>query len=218
MQTVALLLAAAIALLAVSTWLARATGRPEATLWFVVGLAATLLLGVFDIDAMVWVDAVKPYLLTVLLPLIVFETSYCVDLRGQRHLLPAAFLAAGGLVVTTWGMVELFQAIGTQAHTVPVLTAVIAALVILPTDATPLAPLLRLKAPRGLRMLLRNELPFAAALTTAAYCIAIAQPDSATPGWPLLATFLAQLSIGAVTGAVIACWRPCRCGCWPAAY
>lgn len=207
MQTVTLVLGAAIAWLAAIAWCARAARIPEATAWLVSSVVATLLLRAVGIDVWRWVEVGRPYLLDVLLPLIVFQTTFCLDFRNRRHLWPAGLLVAGAFVITIASAAAIFDVFVVEAYGVAWIIGVIAAMVMLPTDATPVAPGLRLRSPRGLRMLIRNELPFGAALTVVGVTIALPHvaADAVSPAWTtLLMDFSAQVAIGGTVGAALA--------------
>ncbi len=201
------LLALCLGVLVVSAWCARAARLAEAAVFFLVAVVATFALRIFEVDTFIWVDAIRPYLLSVLLPLIVFETAYCVDARNRRHLMPAGLLVVGALLITPWCTATLLRLLGAESDGVTVALAVVFALVLLPTDATPVAPILRLRAPRGMRMLLRNELPFGAALATTGIVAALPHvgSDPNNVGWTtLVVDFAPAVAIGAAVGSILA--------------
>jgi CPA1 family monovalent cation:H+ antiporter len=202
-----LVLAGGLAVLGLGSWIARALRVPDASVWLALGILGTVALSAFGIDPRQWLVHAQPNVLPLLMALVVFETAYCVDARSRRHLLPAALLATGAFLITVWGTAKLFSVFIVDHFPVPWIIAVLAAVVLLPTDATPVAAQLRFRAPRGLRMMLRNELPFAATLAIVAFTAALphAIDPVPRPGWSaLLGAFLPMLAIGATVGAGMA--------------
>ncbi len=194
-----------LGLLAAGAWLSRAARCPEATAWLLLGLLGTAGLTALDIDIEPWLAMLKSHALDLVLPVLVFQSAYSIDARNRRHLPAAALLAIGAFVLTLVGAGLVYHWFLVDRWHVSWMIGIAATLVLLPTDATAGAPLLRLNSPRGLRMLLRNELPFAAALCAAGIGVIVALPDSvdAANVVDLVVGLVPALVIGVAVGAAV---------------
>jgi NhaP-type Na+/H+ or K+/H+ antiporter len=169
----------AIALLALGHLLGRYTRVAEESWWLAFGCA----LGIAGVASGALPENVpdlfRQALREWLLPLLVFATAYTLDRRCVGiHLFPVMLLCTTGLLLGFAVNALVFGYLALDAlpwHAAALLGVVLAA-----TAAGPVTAQIRLRAPRGISLLLSGEMPFAAAAAVTIVDV-LSRSDAAGP-------------------------------------
>jgi NhaP-type Na+/H+ or K+/H+ antiporter len=197
---------AGMALLIAGHLLGRVTRIAQETWWLASGCglgAAAIELGVFPQDLPATLAA---WLRDLLLPVVVFAGAYTVDRRCVRyHLTPVVALPLTGILVAYALFACAFATFEIDA--LPWLTAALLGTILAATEATPVTAQLKLRAPRGIRLLLDGEALFAAAfaftLTDVLTDTLLDASRDPVSTWGIAKTFAVEFAIGAALGAAL---------------
>jgi CPA1 family monovalent cation:H+ antiporter len=172
--------------------LARRTKLPDTVALVALGIVAGLLFNPLRVQ-------VTPELvLVVLLPALIFEASYRIDLDKLRPSMVGVMLLAGPGVLVSAGLVALFLHLGAGME--PAQAFIVGAMLAATDPAAVIATFKQLASPRRLSTLIEAESLFNDGTGIVAFTLAVGFATSATSPANVAFSFLAVIAVSALLG------------------
>ena len=198
------LCAALAAIVPLGMWLTKLLPLPAETLWFALGLVASIGARFGDATALDALDWLPPTLWSVVLPLFVFVRAFRIDRRALGfHLFPVVAITV--LAVGTGGAAMAATLTQFVPGAIPWTAAVILGVSLAAIDAGAVTTTLGRLVPRGVPILLGGEAVFAGAIAYALIDVALGMHARAEPADApmLLERFAIQFGAGAAIGGLL---------------